>query len=383
MLGRVVLDLALRPVAVAVAAPSAVWAVAGGLVRVAVRGPEELRRTLDLLERAQDLLSVLEPPVRRVASQVDDRLVDDLVLSVRAAPALVATATRAVGEFDVFVDYAQGARAAADRLLADLAVVLRRTEAAVSGTERVLARIDPVVGGAEGTLTRADALVGRASGTADAADALVSRVSGTAGDADALVARVSGTAEQADALVTRVSGTVGTAEALVGDVDALLQRVGLVVQLAEALAGAARGLVDDATDLAGRARPAVEQAADLGEQLVDPAAALVPVVREQAPAVAAMLPDLVQSLGHLVADLPELLRRIDTDVLPTLHSLRTTPGDVRALRDTVADIEPLVGDVEAELAGLPGSGLLRRRGRKADVEEAAPAATAPVRPAPQ
>jgi hypothetical protein len=30
-----------------------------------------------------------------------------------------------------------------------------------------------------------------------------------------------------------------------------------------------------------------------------------------------------------------------------------------------------VGDVEAELAGLPGSGLLRRRGRKADVEAGA------------
>ena len=55
MLGRAVLDLALRPVAVAVAAPSAAWVLAGGLVRVAVRGPEELRRTLDLLERAASL----------------------------------------------------------------------------------------------------------------------------------------------------------------------------------------------------------------------------------------------------------------------------------------------------------------------------------------
>ena len=91
-----------------------------------------------------------------------------------------------------------------------------------------------------------------------------------------------------------------------------------------------------------------------------------------------MLPDLVQSLGDLLTDLPELLRRIDQDVLPTLRSLRSTPGDVRALRDTVADIEPLVGDVEAELAGLPGSGLLRRRGRKSDAPEPAPTAPAPT-----
>ena len=369
MLGRALLDLALRPVAVAVAAPSAAWALAGGLVRVAVRGPEELRRTLDLLERAQDLLSLLDPPVRRVAAQVDDRLVDDLVLSARAAPALVATASQAVGEFQVFVDYAQGARAAADSLLADLSAVLRRTEAAVGGTERVLARIDPVVGTAEGTVGRADAVV--------------TQVRGTAGTADALVARASGTVDAADALVPRVAATVGAAQALVSDADGLVRRVGLVVELAEALAGTARGLVDDAVELAGRARPAVEQAADLGEQLVDPAAALVPVVRQQAPAVAAMLPELVQALGGLLQDLPELLRRIDQDVLPTLRSLRTTPGDVRALRDTVADIEPLVGEVEAELAGLPGSGLLRRRGRRADAEDPAPAAAGPATGAPQ
>ena len=380
MLGRAVLDLALRPVAVAVAAPSAAWALAGGLVRVAVRGPDELRRTLELLERAQGLLTLLEPPVRRAAAQVDDRLVDDLVLSARAAPALVATAADAVGEFQRFVDYAQGARAAADQLLADLAGVLRRTEAAVGGTERVLARVEPVVGAAEGTVGRADAVVRQVSGTADTADGLVRRVSGTVDVADALVGRVSGTVDAVDGVVGRAAGTVDAADALVGDVDALVRRVGLVVQLVEALEGTAQRLVDDAVELAGRARPAVEQAADLGAQLVDPAAALVPVVRAQAPAVAGMLPDLVRVLGDLLQDLPELLRRIDQDVLPTLRSLRSTPGDVRALRDTVADIEPLVGDVEAELAGLPGSGLLRRRGRKADDVE--PAA-APAPPAPQ
>lgn len=369
MLGRAVLDLALRPVTVAVAAPSAAWALAGGLVRVALRGPEELRRTLDLLERAQGLLSLLEPTVRRLSTQVDDRLLDDLVLSVRAAPVLVATVSNAVGDFQLFVEYAEGARAAGEQLLTDLAAVLRRTEAVVGGTERVLARIEPVVGATEGTVARADAVVTQVHGTVDTADALV--------------ARVSGTVDAADGLVDRVSGTADVADALVGDVDGLVRRVGLVVQLAEALAGTAQRLVDDAVELARRARPAVEQAAELGEQLVEPAAALVPVVRSQAPAVATMLPDLVAMLGDLLHDLPELLRQVDQDVLPTLRLLHSTPGDVRALRDTVADIEPLVGDVEAELAGLPGSGLLRRRGRKADASDASDAGDpAPAEPAP-
>ena len=383
MLGRAVLDLALRPVAVAVAAPSAAWALAGGLVRVAVRGPEELRRTLDLLERAQGLLSVLEPPVRRVAAQVDDRLVDDLVLSARAAPALVATASRAVGEFELFVDYAQGARAAADQLLVDVAGLLQRMDAAVGGTERVLARIEPVVGSAGATVGRADALVTQVHGTVETARRAWSAAASCGhrrhrgrgrvrhGRHRRRAGRRAGTRHR-DELVSRCRHR----RSRIGDADALVRRVGLLVQLAEALAGTAQRLVDDAVDLAGRARPAVEQAADLGEQLVDPAAALVPVVREQAPAVAGMLPDLVRTLGDLLQDLPELLRRIDQDVLPTLRSLRTTPGDVRALRDTVADIEPLVGDVEAELAGLPGSGLLRRRGRKADADDA-PASSPP------
>jgi hypothetical protein len=93
------------------------------------------------------------------------------------------------------------------------------------------------------------------------------------------------------------------------------------------------------------------------------------VLRDLAPALAELAPDLVAALRDLVADLPDLLRRLDQDVLPTLHKLQSTPGDVRALRNTVADIEPLVSDVEAELAGLPGSTLLRRRGRKADADD--------------
>jgi hypothetical protein len=121
-----------------------------------VRGPEELRPHLDLLDAAQSLLSMLEPPVRRVRAGRRPPG-DDLVLSARAAPALVATASNAVGEFQVFVEYAQGARAAADQLLATWLRSCGRTEDVVSGSERVLARIDPVVGDAAGTVARADA----------------------------------------------------------------------------------------------------------------------------------------------------------------------------------------------------------------------------------
>jgi hypothetical protein len=349
---RSVVALALQPVGVALSAPAAAWAVAGHVARAVRRAPEDLRRLALLLERADALLAAVEPPVLRASTQVDAQLIDDLVLSARTAPALVATASLAVGQFEGFVDEAQRARHTAERLAFEVAGLLTRADGAVTGAEALVAEVQPIISAADRAVSRADAV-------ARGAELLLTRV---------------------EEVIGRASGTVGGADSLVHDVRDLAGRVALVVQLAETLAGAASGAVDDAVALSAHVRPAVEDALQLGQrgrpvaeealevgaQLVDPARVLLPVLREQAPALAALVPDLVATLRALVTELPDLLHRLDAEVVPTLVQLRTTPGDVRALRDTVADIEPLVSDVEAELAGLPGSTLLRRRGRSKD-----------------
>jgi hypothetical protein len=349
---RSVVALALQPVGVALAAPAAACTLAGRVAAAVRRAPEDLRHLGVLLERADALLAAVEPPVLRATGQVDAQLIDDLVLSARTAPALVASASLAVGQFEGFVDEAQRARHTAERLVLEVSELLVRADRAVTGAEARVAEVQPII-------SAADRAVGRADAVARGAELLLARVEEVAG---------------------RASGTVEGVDALVHDVRELAGRVALVVQLAETLVGAGSGAVDDAVALAARVRPAVEEALQLGErgrpvaeealeiggQLVDPARVLLPVLREQVPALAALVPDLVATLRTLVTELPDLLHRLDAEVVPTLVQLRTTPGDVRALRDTVADIEPLVSDVEAELAGLPGSTLLRRRGRSKD-----------------
>jgi hypothetical protein len=349
---RSVVALALRPVGVALTAPVVAWTAAGQVAGAVRRAPEDLRRLAALVDRAGALLAAVEPPVLRASTQLDARLVDDLVLSVRAAPALVASASLAVGQFEGFVVEAHRAREAADRLALEVAGVLARADRAVGEAEVLVSQVQPI-------LSAADRTVGRADAVARGTELLLTRIEEVTG---------------------RASGTVDGADALVRDARDLAERVGLVVRLAETLAATAEGAVDDAVALAERVRPAVEvavelaqrggpaaqEALDVGTQLLDPARTLLPVVQDQAPALAALVPDLVATLRTLVAELPDLLRRLDQEVVPTLLQLRSTPGDVRALRDTVADIEPLVSDVEAELAGLPGSTMLRRRGRSKD-----------------
>lgn len=159
--------------------------------------------------------------------------------------------------------------------------------------------------------------------------------------------------------------------------DVLADRVRAVVTVADEVAGAAGEAVEQAAAMTQRLGPVVEFAVEVGEQAGAPADVLLPVLRAQAPSLAALVSDVVAALRDLLEQLPELLRRLDQDVLPTLQQLRSTPGDVRALRETVSEIEPLVGEVEAELAGLPGSTLLRRRGRRPEPDPV-PAAATPV-----
>lgn len=299
------LSLVRRSVGVLLAAPGAALTAAEGVVHSVHSGPGGLRRFLELLTRAEALLATVEPPLRRGAEQIDGPLIEDLVASARAVPALVGSALVAVGQFEVFVGHAERARQGSDVLLAD-----------VTG--------------------------------------LVDRIGVVLGDVEEVAVRASVTLDTAGSVVRMADGLAGRAAAVVGAADEI--------------AAAAGDAVAQTADLAQRAEPVLDLTVELCGQLADPVRTVLPVLRSQAPALAALTPDLVTALRELLENLPELLRRLDQEVLPTLQQLRTTPGDVRALRDSVSEIEPKVGEVEAELAGLPGSTLLRRRGRRPDPE---------------
>ena len=128
----------LRPVRVAEGVPGVALAAFQGVVGVVLGGPSELRRILELIDRVDALLTLVEPPVRRGARQVDSALIDDLVGCARAVPGLVESASFAVGRFELFVGHAETARGGAQQLLVDVAALLGRVGSAVSAVEGVI-----------------------------------------------------------------------------------------------------------------------------------------------------------------------------------------------------------------------------------------------------
>jgi predicted NBD/HSP70 family sugar kinase len=141
---------------------------------------------------------------------------------------------------------------------------------------------------------------------------------------------------------------------LVGSVAGLVELADTTVTSAAATAARA-----------DRVATGVEAVMEIAEQGTDPARTLVDAATTIAPQAASLAPDLLRALGELASRMPELLRRVETQVLPMLDELESTPADVRALKDSVEEIEPKLDGMEAELAGIPGAKALRRRGRRA------------------
>ena len=304
--------LAIRPVGAGVALSAAAVDVAVRRVRgvgAALDAVGDLPpRLLRLVDRAERIVAAVEVPATRGAAQLDEALVDDLMRSARAAPPLMAAMLDAVARFDVFLARADGARNAADGVLRDVAQV-------TSGAAVVLAEVSRLVG-----------------------------------DVDTVVASARGVSARADGVVSII--------------ERLANRTNAVLDDAAQLAAQAQEVSDTAYALIDQARPVADMAVGIGQQAAEPARALLAVMDDQADDIARLAPRLVDVVSDLVDRLPGLLRSLDEEVLPALKEFEETPGDVRALKGSVEEMEPLLGEVEAELAGLPGSTILRRRGKR-------------------
>ncbi len=166
------------------------------------------------------------------------------------------------------------------------------------------------------------------------------------------------------ALVDELVRALRSAPELVEAAAETLQRLQGVVDAAGDAADVASGLSDTATGLLRRLAPAVELGAEVAEHVRGPVRQVLPVVETQVPKLADSAPGLLESLGDVLGQLPGLLRRVDEEALPAIAKLQTAPDDVRAVKESVEEMQPLVGNVEEQLAGLPGAAQMRRRGRR-------------------
>ena len=309
---------ATTPLGVVVTAPVATVEVAGSVWRATRGGVAAVAAVAESLPRiarqAESILDAVRPPALRFATALDMDTVDRLVLSIKTVPEVLAAVLRAVARFEVFVVEAEATR--------------------------------------------------------DAADLTVQRATGSVTDVNLLIAQTAESLNQA-------AGVVAGCESLVRDAQLLTRRVGGVADAADGVAVLARQIVDTAAGLIEMTRPAAKLLTELSQLADEPARILLNAAENAAPKIAVMAPNVLAALDELSDRLPDLLRRVDSELLPTVRALQRTPNDVRALRDSVEEINPKLGEVEAELAGLPGAKALRRRGRRAETEAVADPSTRP------
>jgi ABC-type transporter Mla subunit MlaD len=135
---------------------------------------------------------------------------------------------------------------------------------------------------------------------------------------------------RADALVDRIEGTRSEAEQLV-------RRTGGVVDQAEELVDVTAPMVARLTPMLDAVEPSLERLAPTLERLAETTD-----------------PREVDALVALVDLLPLLAARMETDVVPVLHSLSTVAPDVHELLDVSRELNEM-------LSALPGLGRRRKR----------------------
>lgn len=337
------IGVVVHPIGWAVAAPRVALDVVGASLQTVGVAREVVTQAAVLLPglvrlsaRLERVLDVLERPAPPVAPQFDEPLLEGLLRSAWAAPGLVASVQQALDGFDVFLARADGVRDMAADVTGRASDLTAQVAGLLSAVSRVVDLADTTTGSAVVTAGRADMLV-------TDVEILAARAAQAVGAAEGVVEGGHHVLQDAREIVTRVTEVVGVA--------------GVVAVQAQQLAGTVE-------DLTGQAQPVIETSVELAEQATEPVRTLLRATAAAAPALADLTPDLVAALAEFTERLPALLHSLDTQVLPTLSELRRLPHDVRALKDSVEGIEPKLDDMAAELAGLPGAKLLRRRGRR-------------------
>jgi len=183
---------------------------------------------------------------------------------------------------------------------------------------------------------------------------------------------IGGAMSAAEAVETAI-GLVPRAVQAMTRVEALLDHVEGVVDRTQAVISRVEAVADEAAESNAKARATVEAAAvvtrDAGRR-VDGAGGLVdrmdtvlgtwePVGRMLAPQAVRLADGLsgheVDAAVSLIDRMPVVLEHVDTDLLPVLKTLDRVGPDLHELLEVVEDLRRVV-------TGLPGVGLLRRRG---------------------
>lgn len=198
---------------------------------------------------------------------------------------------------------------------------------------------------------------------------------GSAASFAAVPARAFAVLDGVEALLHRINGVVDRIEGTLDRTDRVLDDAETAVREVALISAAATGAIETATEVAAAAAVVVGEAERVSaaaavvvgeaERAAGAAAELLatyePALRRAAPMAARFIEQLsheeVTAAIRLVDELPKLKDHLTADILPILATLDRVGPDLHDLLDVTRDLKLAV-------AGIPGLGMLRRRGEK-------------------
>ena len=138
-------------------------------------------------------------------------------------------------------------------------------------------------------------------------------------------------------LIDRVTGLLATAEQLLVDAGELIARIERTRASADGVVARTEATVTRADDLIGRLEPSLTKLEPTLERLAETTD-----------------PHEVDAMVALVDQLPLLAAKMETDVIPVLHTLTSVAPDLHDLLDVSRELNGM-------LAKLPGMGRIKKR----------------------
>jgi hypothetical protein len=189
-------------------------------------------------------------------------------------------------------------------------------------------------------------------------------------------------AEQVPILMIRV-------EALLTAVEITVRQTDETISAARTVVGQVENVRVEATRVVGEIDTVQQRAARLVETIeplvavastIDPALvrSTVKILDDLQPLLRSftlLAPDVVDNAMQLVRRVLPMVEKLDPIMEPLLVELVASLPEIREILAVVTRLEPVMTDVETRIAGLPGAGLMRKRGER-EIEAVAAAESA-------
>jgi len=368
--------------------------LAGAQAEVVARLPALVGSAAATLVRVNRVLDVLEEPLIAAKPALNAGLVRRLVATADQVPDLLDRVSGVIGQLERVAQTADGALgnltgvvARADDQVRGLGEIVTRATAVANAAGSTVVAVDGVVDRVDTTVTRVDHVVGAAADSAGRVDEVVAdarraidEIAEVSGRADATIGEIGEVTGRAGTSIGEISRVTAKADMSIGEIERVTGKADTSIGEIDRVTGKADysiGEIDRVTDKADHSIGEIERVTHRAESTVTAAdellawarqlvALLDPPVRGSAGPLTrlseVLTPDLVEMLPGVLRRLPPLVIRASDDLFPALEVLQDVTPDVRTLKEVVERLEPVVVELQQTLMGVPGAGLLKRRG---------------------